>query len=90
MSDFTILYIGYFVIGLLEGHFYDRDGRPTQAMEEVEKSIVAGKKEKAQEQNDRELFPPCNSEWTQAAGGRVWCTRKRYIWSWLELLLPNN
>ena len=25
---------------------------------------------------EKQMFPPCNAEWTQADGSRFWCTKK--------------
>lgn len=44
----------------------------------MEKSLAEGLRIKAQSEADKLRFPPCNSQWSAAGGGRVWCSTKRY------------
>ncbi|XP_056141329.1 neuferricin [Lampris incognitus] len=66
----------YTPVGRLVGRFYTDSGQPTEALLQVEESLREGRRLKAQSRAERELFPPCNSEWSAANGGRVWCSTK--------------
>lgn len=66
------------VSGWLVGQFYSADGQPTEALKQVEASLAEGQRLKTQAQAENEHFPACNSEWSAARGGRVWCSTKRY------------
>ena len=41
----------------------------------LQDSIAEAKEKKAQKQDGHQIFPPCNSEWSQEKGHRVWCTK---------------
>ena len=63
----------YVKVGVLLGRYYDTDGLPTHATEEVANLIrEAGKLEDAVAQEHLQ-FPGCNSRWSQGVGGEVWC-----------------
>ncbi|XP_068457202.1 neuferricin [Clinocottus analis] len=66
----------YQSVGLLIGRFYSETGQPTEAMLEVEASLAEGRRLKTQSQAEKVRFPACNSEWSAAKGGRVWCSTK--------------
>ena len=66
----------YCAPGILHGHFYDAKGQPTEALRKAEAGIEEGLKEQAKSEADKQLYPPCNSEWKQG-GGRVWCSTLR-------------
>lgn len=36
------------------------------------------KKSDANEEEMKLKFPPCNTEWDEKRGTRVWCTKNRY------------
>lgn len=63
-------------VGLLIGRFYSETGRPTEALLQVEASLAEGQRFKAQAETEMKHFPACNSEWSSARGGRVWCSTK--------------
>lgn len=64
--------------GLLTGRFYSETGEPTETLLQTEASLAEGQRIKAQSEAEKLHFPPCNSQWSAAEGGRVWCTDKRY------------
>uniref|UniRef100_UPI0037E712B6 neuferricin n=1 Tax=Semicossyphus pulcher TaxID=241346 RepID=UPI0037E712B6 len=66
----------YQTVGLVIGRFYSQTGQPTDALLHAEASLAEGQKMKAQSDAEKVLFPPCNSEWSSAGGGRVWCSTK--------------
>lgn len=74
-----------FLPGKLIGRFYDENGNPTEYNREFEKRISLAEKEKQLHNADKEMFPPCNVEWTADKGSRVWCTKKRYCFIYLPV-----
>ncbi|XP_030847183.1 neuferricin-like [Strongylocentrotus purpuratus] len=66
----------YTYVGKLNGHFYDERGEPTPNLRAAEKSIEEGRRLKANDAEHKKQYPPCNSEWKQATGLRVWCSNK--------------
>ena len=64
----------YKLIGLVEGAFFDKNGKELEPMAEYKRKLLLAEQEKSLLEKDRKLFPPCNSEWNQANGGRVWCS----------------
>ncbi|XP_042287524.1 neuferricin [Thunnus maccoyii] len=66
----------YQTVGLVEGRFYTETGQPTEALLQVEASLAEGQRIKAQSKAEKIRFPACNSEWSAAKGGRVWCSTK--------------
>ncbi|XP_055055398.1 neuferricin [Misgurnus anguillicaudatus] len=66
----------YTPVGKLIGRFYTETGQPTDALRQVESFLSEGLKKKAQAQNEMQLYPSCNSEWSESNGGRVWCSKK--------------
>ncbi|XP_048412872.1 neuferricin isoform X4 [Stegostoma tigrinum] len=63
-----------FFSGKLVGTYYNHNGEPTQVLSDVELAVTQGRKLKAESELENNLFPPCNSEWSSAKGGRVWCS----------------
>ncbi|XP_056298305.1 neuferricin [Pseudoliparis swirei] len=66
----------YQSVGLLIGRFYSETGQPTKALMQAEASLAEGRRIKTQSEAERVRFPACNSEWSAARGGRVWCSTK--------------
>lgn len=64
----------YTVVGKLIGQYYDENGQPTDYLREVQKATAAAHKVEKVKEDKKKIFPPCNSEWLQDTGGRVWCT----------------
>ncbi|XP_053528557.1 neuferricin isoform X2 [Artibeus jamaicensis] len=60
--------------GKVTGRFYGEDGLPTPALTQVEAMISKGLEANQQALKDKHKFPPCNSEWSSARGGRFWCS----------------
>ncbi|XP_069470821.1 neuferricin [Ambystoma mexicanum] len=72
----SFYYKNYVYIGNLIGRFYDESGRPTEALRAAEAVAEEGLKLKAQSDEEKKQFPPCNSEWTSTTGSRVWCSKQ--------------
>ncbi|TKR77429.1 hypothetical protein L596_018404 [Steinernema carpocapsae] len=66
----------YKLVGILQGTYYDANGKMTQRLKEVKQLIDKAKEWRNSQAKESEVFPPCNSEWHKDSGGRVWCTTK--------------
>ncbi|MBN3308305.1 NEUFC protein, partial [Amia calva] len=66
----------YVLVGRLTGRFYSETGEATGALRQAEAALAEGLKLKAQAEAENQLFPSCNSEWSSASGGRVWCSTR--------------
>ncbi|NXN67273.1 NEUFC protein, partial [Himantopus himantopus] len=64
----------YDPVGKLVGRFYDENGAPTEALRQAEAAIEEALKFKAESEQRKQQFPPCNSEWSSAKGSRFWCS----------------
>lgn len=73
--SFLLLYC--WISGLLIGRFYSETGQPTEALLQAQASLAEGQRLKAQSAAEMLRFPACNSQWSAAEGGRVWCSTKR-------------
>lgn len=65
------------LLGKLVGNFYDSNGDATPALKEAREKMKESQKLKDKAEEHNKKFPHCNSEWTQATGSRVWCSKKR-------------
>lgn len=59
------------------GRFYDENGRKTKVMKQFHEWVRQAEKQSEKEADLNKVFPPCNSEWKQGEGSRVWCTKQR-------------
>ncbi|XP_068600481.1 neuferricin [Brachionichthys hirsutus] len=66
----------YRPVGLVIGRFYSETGGPTETLLQTRASLEEGRRIKAQSHLEKSRLPPCNSEWSAARGGRVWCSTK--------------
>lgn len=71
------MFLLFSCIGKLIGRYYNEQGEPTQYSNLVQQWISEAYAQKEDENQEKRIFPPCNSEWTPEAGSRVWCTTKR-------------
>jgi len=69
----------YTFYGKVIGAFYDKDGRPTEELTYFEEMKEKYKTLKKHEKSEQNKYPGCNSRWSEAAGGEVFCSTKRYI-----------
>ncbi|NXK97145.1 NEUFC protein, partial [Formicarius rufipectus] len=65
----------YKPVGKLVGRFYDEKGAPTEALREAEAALEEALRLRAEGEQRKQQFPPCNSEWNSAKGTRFWCSR---------------
>jgi len=66
----------YTKVGLVSGNFYTPAGLPTPAWHALQASIEEARQDRDKHDVEKNMFPPCNVEWTQAKGSRFWCTNK--------------
>lgn len=59
------------------GRYYDEDGKPTKELMSVQEIIAQNQKNKWVQDQEKDIFPPCNSEWSKEKGSKVWCSKKR-------------
>ncbi|XP_075417284.1 neuferricin [Tenrec ecaudatus] len=64
----------YEFVGKVIGRFYGEDGLPTPALTLVEAMISKGLEASEQDMREKQMFPPCNTEWSSARGTRFWCS----------------
>ena len=67
----------YTFAGKLIARYYNKDGNPTKDWYKYQKALSEKDRLKAEQQALQKSFPGCNSHWTEAEGGKVFCTDKR-------------
>lgn len=65
--------------GRLVGHFYDEAGQETAALKDFQSRLNEAKSAKLSDEDDKNRFPPCNFEYKQGQGRRIWCSTLRWI-----------
>lgn len=65
------------ISGRLVGHYYNDKGEGTDALADFYRRLDLAKKEKLSEEDDKNRFPPCNFEYKQGHGRRIWCSNLR-------------
>jgi len=85
----------YKYVGKLIGHYYDYDGNPTEGYIKAQALIAQGLADKDQEAKEKEIYPGCNSKWSQDEGKTFWCTDesggiKRNWAGFLRRLYPDT
>jgi len=77
LEEWTSFYEKDYVrVGLVEGAFYDMNGEVTQHWKDLQGWIEVAREERDKQDVEKQMFPPCNVEWTKAEGSRYWCTTK--------------
>lgn len=66
----------YSFVGRLSGRFYDENGAKTAYTVEVERQVELAIAENERHKELKNQFPPCNIDWKQETGTRVWCTEQ--------------
>nr|CAH7750319.1 unnamed protein product [Callosobruchus chinensis] len=64
----------YTKVGKLIGTYYDKNGQLTPQGKVVKNRMKAARQQERDEDLQKRIFPPCNVEWSQESGTRVWCT----------------
>ena len=63
-------------MGKLAGRYFNLDGSPTPYYRQLQEWMLGAKNDAQSVENEKKIFPPCNSEWNADTGQRVWCTKK--------------
>ncbi|KAF4522010.1 hypothetical protein B566_EDAN010859 [Ephemera danica] len=66
----------YKYVGKVIGNFYDSAGEATKELRKVLKAVRQVEKDEQAINKEKQALPPCNVEWNQEQGFRVWCTTK--------------
>lgn len=66
----------YTYLGKLVGYYYDENGEPKATMKAIAGMLVEAEEIEQKKKNWDKSFPRCNSKWSQADGGNVWCSLK--------------
>jgi len=66
----------YLFVGYLVGSYYTAAGHPTPKLKAYQEMLLAAKRWQQSQKDENQRFPPCNVEWSQGKGSRVWCTDK--------------
>ena len=69
----------YIYVGKLIGRYFDKTGNPTKELYKYQRNLAKAEEIKAKQQAQEKQFPPCNSRYTPAEGGLVYCSTNRYI-----------
>ena len=76
MTWFEFYRKDYTEVGKLVGRFYDATGAPTEGWARIREALQDAEKEEREDKEEKDRFPICNSKWSQAEGGEVWCDQK--------------
>ena len=72
----TFYHKDYKYVGKLAGRYFDKDGSPTDYYRQMQQWLSDARDDAQTVENEKQIFPPCNSEWSAERGQRVWCTKK--------------
>ena len=77
LQDWAKFYASdYRKVGVLAGRYFTTAGEPTQYWRDLQGWLAAAQQERDKNDVEKNMFPPCNVEWSQAEGSRYWCTKK--------------
>uniref|UniRef100_A0A0N5C3G9 Cytochrome b5 heme-binding domain-containing protein n=1 Tax=Strongyloides papillosus TaxID=174720 RepID=A0A0N5C3G9_STREA len=66
----------YKLVGYLQGTYYNSNGELTEEGEKSKLRLEKALHFRSTQVEEYEVFPPCNSEFHQSSGGRVWCSNR--------------
>ncbi|PRD34610.1 UNVERIFIED_CONTAM: cyb5d2 [Trichonephila clavipes] len=66
----------YKLVGKVVGKYYDSNGKPTELLSSIREKMNVAKENKWIKDKNKDIFPPCNSEWSKERGSKVWCSKK--------------
>ena len=88
LDDWAAFYMkDYEYVGKLIGRYYTREGSPTKHWYHYQKRLGEKDKMKAEIKALEQRFPGCNSHWSEATKGKVYCSDKRWVWSEMSILM---
>lgn len=59
--------------------YYTITGEKTAELRRIEELLSRAQAVKDKEDEQKKMFPPCNSEFNTKTGHRVWCSNQRYL-----------
>ncbi|VAH87943.1 unnamed protein product [Triticum turgidum subsp. durum] len=59
--------------GKIVGRYHDSEGNPTKYLKGVEMKAKRGAQLLEKQKREEDKIPSCNSKWSEAEGGEVWC-----------------
>jgi len=65
----------YTWVGKLVGPFYTESGTRTEVWRVLDAGLLEAERLETEQKAEQAQYPQCNSKWSQAEGGLVWCTR---------------
>lgn len=63
-------------LGVLAGRYYSESGEVTDYWKELQGWLEDARMDRDKTDVEKQMFPPCNVEWSQAEGSRFWCTKR--------------
>lgn len=66
----------YTYVGKLIGRYYDASGQEKEYMDLVREEIRKEEENNERLEQEKALFPPCNTEWSAEKGSTFWCSNK--------------
>eukprot|EP00794_Sanderia_malayensis_P013747 gene13747-15183_t len=77
LSEWQELYFkDYTYLGKVIGNFYDENGFETPALKEFDVKLQQALQDKANDEEEKKVFPHCNSEWSEKDGTVLWCSNQ--------------
>ena len=67
----------YIYVGKLVGFFYDENGNEREGKRMFDKKLEEARIWKAGQEEEKKLYPECNSRWTKDTGTVFWCSNRR-------------
>lgn len=67
----------YTHVGKLIGRYYTKDGSSTKEWYNYQRKLGEKDKLKAEQRKLEQRYPGCNSQWSEATKGRLYCSEKR-------------
>jgi hypothetical protein len=61
--------------GVTPGLYFDETGAPTELYLKAQELAEEGRRLRAEDKDEQQRLPTCNSKWTQHEGGEVWCSK---------------
>lgn len=77
IHDKEVLLTFWHFIGKLTGHFYDKNGNPTTAMNKFERLLEQAKKKPKYRDEDLKRFPRCITHYEVGFGRKMMCSKNR-------------
>ena len=67
-DELVIDHKDYSYVGKLAGRYFNLDGSPTPYYRQLQEWMLGAKNDAQSVENEKKIFPPCNSEWNADTG----------------------